>query len=62
MASITQPRARKHKPPEKIDYDLQAARRWLRDFGAAMREAAVSPDPRVVYLGVQLARHQGADR
>jgi hypothetical protein len=45
--------------PDERDYDLTAARNYLRRLARAMIEAATSPDPRVVYLGIQLGRLQG---
>ena len=39
--------------------DLTVARAYLRALGKVLLEAATSPDPRVVALGVALARSQG---
>jgi hypothetical protein len=41
------------------DYDLTAARRYLRALSRALLAAAESADPRVVALGLALARYQG---
>ena len=60
MESLTWLRVRKHEPPEEI-YDLTAARQYLHRLERTLHEAAFSSDPRVLWLGVQLARFQGAE-
>jgi hypothetical protein len=43
------------RKPNPVDFDLSAARQYLRRLANAVTEAAFSSDPRVVHLGVQLA-------
>jgi len=51
-------------PPttEFLNADLTAARSYLLALSAALQEAALSPDPRVVSLGLALAKHQLAEQ
>ena len=55
-------RRRSERKLDVVDSDLTATRVYLRRLARAMLEAAFSPDPRLIRLGIRLATFQGEAR